>query len=325
MEGEGCDHGKNREASSFGGDTELGGDESESSGEGVEMVTSEADDTEIESTRLFRVGLYQLLRAPEAAYTVGFVLTRRAEGLLARVFLILRLPLTVFCMVAISRLHCVPGKQRDLLSISPDRYARLFSKDVRELKRDFRKNCPNKPDSEENELEIALHVEEENTLEQALQVGIEASVEMSTGKMQDPSPPPTTQEEVRRPPFRKVFKHSQKVELNGLLAVGCFKVVDENNVPKGRKVVGSRWVHMYKGDGHENCLKTKSRVVAKGFTQVQVVDYHKTTSPTSASAPVKMIAAIANEKGLPVFRLDVSQAFVQAPLEGEIYMRLPPG
>ena len=38
-----------------------------------------------------------------------------------------------------------------------------------------------------------------------------------------------------------------------------------------------------------------------------------------------MIAAIANEKGLPVFHLDVSQAVVQAPLEEEMYMRLPPG
>ena len=63
------------------------------------------------------------------------------------------------------------------------------------------------------------------------------------------------------------------------------------------------------------------RVVAKGFTQVQYVDYHETTSPTA----VEMIAAIANEKGLPVFHLDVSQAFVQAPLEEEICMRLPSG
>ena len=52
MDGEGSDHGKNREASSFGGDTGSGDDESESSDEGVEMVTSEADDTEVENTPL---------------------------------------------------------------------------------------------------------------------------------------------------------------------------------------------------------------------------------------------------------------------------------
>ena len=67
-------------------------------------------------------------------------------------------------------------------------------------------------------------------------------------------------------------------------------------MPKGRNVVGSRWVHTYKGGGHENCLETKSRVVSKGFTQVHDVEYHNTTSPTPASAPVKMIAAIANER-----------------------------
>ncbi|CAM9432429.1 unnamed protein product [Ascophyllum nodosum] len=157
--------------------------------------------------------------------------------------------------------------------------------------------------SEEDELDIALHVEEENTLEQALQMDIEASVEMPTRKMQNLPPPPTTQEEVRRSPFRKAFEHSQKFELSGLLTVGFFKVVDEIDVPKGLKVMGSRWVHTYKGDGHGKCLKTKSRVAAKGFTQVQDVDYHETTSPTPASALVKVIATIANEKGLPVFHL----------------------
>ena len=72
-------------------------------------------------------------------------------------------------------------------------------------------------------------------------------------------------------------------------------------------------------------MKTKSRLVAKGFSQVAGFDYNETTSPTPAAAPVKMIAAVAYEKGLPVYHLDVSQAFVQAPLKEEIFMRLPPG
>ena len=144
MEGEGFDHGKNREGSSFSGDTESGIDESESSGKGVEMVASEADDTEVEITRSFRGRLYQLVRAPEAGYTAEFRFTRRAEGLSARVLLMLRLPLTGFRMIPISSLqHCTLGKQRDLLNISPDRYARLFLKDVRVLNTDGQKDCPN--------------------------------------------------------------------------------------------------------------------------------------------------------------------------------------
>ena len=52
VEGEGYDHEMNREASSFGSDTESGDDESESSGDEVEMVTSEADNTGRENTAL---------------------------------------------------------------------------------------------------------------------------------------------------------------------------------------------------------------------------------------------------------------------------------
>ena len=66
-------------------------------------------------------------------------------------------------------------------------------------------------------------------------------------------------------------------------------------------------------------------MVAKGLTQMPNVDYHETTSPTPALAPVKIIAVAANELDLPVFHLDVSQAFVQAPLDEEMYMCLPPG
>ncbi|CAN0376684.1 unnamed protein product, partial [Ascophyllum nodosum] len=105
--------------------------------------------------------------------------------------------------------------------------------------------------------------------------------------------PPTTQAEVERSPFRKAFEYSQKIELNGLLGVGCFKVIDMKAVPHGRKIVGSRWVHSYKSDELGNFVKTKSRMVAKGFTQIPNVDYHETTSPTPASAPVKIIAVAA--------------------------------
>ena len=68
-------------------------------------------------------------------------------------------------------------------------------------------------------------------------------------------------------------------------------------------------------------MKTKSRLVAKGFSQVAGV----ATSPTPAAAPAKMIATDANEKCLSVHHLDMSQAFVQSPLKGDIFTRLPPG
>ena len=69
--------------------------------------------------------------------------------------------------------------------------------------------------------------------------------------------------------------------------------VDGEKVPKGRKIVASKWVHTYKGDEEGYCVKTKSRLVTKGFSQMAGVDYNETTFPTPGAVPVKMIAAVA--------------------------------
>ena len=43
-----------------------------------------------------------------------------------------------------------------------------------------------------------------------------------------------------------------------------------------------------KSNEHGNCLKTKSRVVAQEFFQIQDVVYHETMFPTPVSAPIKI-------------------------------------
>ena len=137
MEREDCNRGRNREASSFGGGTESRDDESESSGEGVEMMSSEPDDTERENTSLLSGRAISTTSSTGTSVHSGVFFTRRAEGPPARVLLMLRLPLTALCVVPISSLlHCAPGKLKDLLNTPPDHNARLFSKDIRVLKRD---------------------------------------------------------------------------------------------------------------------------------------------------------------------------------------------
>ena len=98
--------------------------------------------------------------------------------------------------------------------------------------------------------------------------------------------------------------------------------------PRGRKPVGAKWAFLYKTDKDGIIAKTKARLVAKGFSQVRDVDYFQTFAPTPSSASIKILAAVANEQGLKVFHLDVSQAFfyfVRAKLDADIYMKLPDG
>ena len=70
--------------------------------------------------------------------------------------------------------------------------------------------------------------------------------------------------------------------------------------------------------------KVKEGLVAKGFSQVQDVDYSQTLAPTPSPAPIKIRAAVSNEQGLNVFRSDLT-AFVRANRDAGIYIKITYG
>ena len=98
-----------------------------------------------------------------------------------------------------------------------------------------------------------------------------------------------------------------------------------DRVPEGRKPVSSKWCFTYKTDKEGKITKLKARLVARGLTQIRDVDYTHSSSPCPSSASVKLILAVANEKGLPLRHFDVAQAYIRASLDEEVYMKLPGG
>ena len=72
-------------------------------------------------------------------------------------------------------------------------------------------------------------------------------------------------------------------------------------------------------------VQLNARLVAQGSSQVQDVDYFQTFVSTLSSAPVKLLAAAANEHSLTTLYLGILPAFVHAKRDHEIYMELPDG
>ena len=98
------------------------------------------------------------------------------------------------------------------------------------------------------------------------------------------------------------------------------KFYDLVECPRGPKVIKNRWVFDRKTDG---CKKT--RLVAKGFSQVKGMDYDAVFSPVVRFETVHLILALAALGGWPLKGLDVQNAYLYGKLDEEIYMEEPEG
>ena len=75
----------------------------------------------------------------------------------------------------------------------------------------------------------------------------------------------------------------------------------------------------------EEMEKHKGRVVAKGYSQVEGVDYNQTFSPTLRFESIRQMVALGTAKGMQMHQMDVTNAFLFALLEEEVYMEQPVG
>jgi len=65
--------------------------------------------------------------------------------------------------------------------------------------------------------------------------------------------------------------------------------------------------------------------VAKGFTQIEGVDYEETFSPVMRFSSIRLLLAMVAHLDFEFFQMDVKTAFLNGSLEQEIYMDQPIG
>ena len=68
---------------------------------------------------------------------------------------------------------------------------------------------------------------------------------------------------------------------------------------------------------------TKGRLVAKGFCQIQRVDYDETFSPVAMIKSIRILLAIAAFHDYEIWQMDVKTAFLNGKLEKDVYMTQP--
>ena len=83
------------------------------------------------------------------------------------------------------------------------------------------------------------------------------------------------------------------------------------------------WVYVYKFDKHGRLLKCKARLVVRGDQQAKVGG--DTYAATLVLRSFRTFIAIAACFDLELKQYDVVNAFIHAPLNKKVYMRMPPG
>lgn len=133
---------------------------------------------------------------------------------------------------------------------------------------------------------------------------------------------PQNFEELASREDHQIWEEAMQTEMDQHMELQTWYLTD---LPDGRLAIGCRWVYAVKTDENGAFEKAKARLVAQGFTQRPGMDYFEITSPVAKFDSLRTVLAYANQYDLEIHGMDVKGAYLNAPLEEEIYMRQPPG
>lgn len=134
--------------------------------------------------------------------------------------------------------------------------------------------------------------------------------------------PRTFWEAVKNPNSGHFWQQAAKKEIAGWITNQSYEMVE---LPKEGYALNHRWLFSIKYGPDGRLLKHKARVVVRGDNQREGIDYADTFAPVGKMPSFRLLFSKAVQEGRQIHHLDVSTAFLAAPLEEEIFMQIPPG
>jgi hypothetical protein len=121
------------------------------------------------------------------------------------------------------------------------------------------------------------------------------------------------------------WKEAIAKELGGLIALGTWEIVPASSMPSGSNLMNCHFVFTVKRKADGSIEKFKARLVADGNTQKFGVDFDRVFATVVKTLTIRLVLAIAAARDYNLTSIDIRQAYLQAELKDDLYMRIPPG
>lgn len=142
--------------------------------------------------------------------------------------------------------------------------------------------------------------------------------------------------EAMRKDDSKEFKRAMQKETHDQYQNGNFSIIHKTEVPKGQIILPAVWQMRRKRDIKTGKIKKyKARLNIDGSKMVKDLHYDQTYSPVASWNSVRMLLTmtavhnwhtkISAVHNWHTKQIDFVQAFAQAPVEKELYMKIPAG
>ena len=84
--------------------------------------------------------------------------------------------------------------------------------------------------------------------------------------------------------------------------------------------VTSKWIYKIKHAADGSIDKYKARFVARGFSQLEWINYEETFAPIARYTMIQSLVSLAAWMGWNIHQMDVKTAFLNGTIDEEVYI-----
>jgi hypothetical protein len=107
--------------------------------------------------------------------------------------------------------------------------------------------------------------------------------------------------------------------------MGTWSIIPRIDLPMNSNIITCKWVFKRKHDESGNPTDFKARITPHGYKQVSGIDYDETYAQVGMYKTLRILLQLTALNNLELVQLDVPSAFLNAPLDEDIYMEIPEG